>query len=485
MLKILPLAEATSALAAVRNRMTALEKESSARSAALTKKVFGQALSPTEVVDKIVNDVRDRGDDAVVDYTLKLDGAILTPDMFRVETTAITAAENVPDDDFTAAVSFAAENVRQHQRNTLFWPGEPDDGNYENVTYVLRRKGGSVSTGPLDTASGWIGNAPPDAHGGSGPVSYAYTPIQSAACYVPGGLAPYPSTVIMSVVPAQVAGVPRVVVVSPPRRGKDVDPLVLATCGFLGVDEVYRIGGVQAIAALAFGTETIPKVDKIVGPGNLFVMLAKKAVYGHVDIDMFAGPSEILVIADAKANPAYVAADLLSQAEHDEMASVILVTDSRELAEKVDAELEKQLPGLGRADTARASVQRFGLGIIVATMKTAAEVANDIAPEHLEVLTENADEVAAMIHSAGAVFIGPWTPEAVGDYVAGSSHILPTGGTAKFFSGLSANSFLRATSFVKYDKAALDRAQAAIQTLAKAEGYDAHGKSAAARSSDQ
>jgi len=447
MLKILPLTEAKSALAALRNRMAALEKESSARSAALTKKVFGQALSPAEVVDKIVNDVRDRGDDAVVDYTLKLDGAILTPDMFRVKPTAITAAENVPDDDFVAAVRFAAENVREHQKSML-------------------------------------ASAPKKPVVASRQLWMEHSPVASAACYVPGGLAPYPSTVIMSVVPAQVAGVPRVAVVSPPRRGKDIDPLVLATCGLLGVDEVCRIGGVQAIAALAFGTETIPKADKIVGPGNLFVMLAKKAVYGHVDIDMFAGPSEILVIADAKANPAYVAADLLSQAEHDEMASAILVTDSRELAEKVDAELERQLPGLGRADTARASVERFGLGIIVATMEAAAEVANDIAPEHLEVLTGNADEVAAMIHNAGAVFIGPWTPEAVGDYVAGSSHILPTGGTARFFSGLSARSFLRATTYVKYGREDLAKAQAAIQALARAEGYDAHGKSSAMRMED-
>jgi histidinol dehydrogenase len=448
MFKILSRAEADPAIDALRRRLEVFEKESSARSAALTRKVFGRALSPAEVVDQIVRDVRERGDDAVVEYTLKLDNAILTPDMFRVDSATIVKAEKSAPKEFVSAVKFASDNVLRYQQSILVQDAPPLD---DSGCRLCRK----------------------------------YSPVRSAACYVPGGLAPYPSTVIMSAVPAQVAEVPRIVVATPPRKGKDVDPLVLATCGLVGVDEVYRIGGVQAIAALAFGTETIPKVDKIVGPGNLFVMLAKKAVYGHVDIDMFAGPSEILVIADGQANPAHVAADLLSQAEHDEMASSMLVTDSRELARQVAQEIEIQLPKLGRADTARASIDRFGLGVIVADIDAAVDVANDIAPEHLEVLTENADEVAAKIDAAGAVFIGPWTPEAVGDYVAGSSHILPTGGTAKFFSGLSANSFLRATSFVKYDKAALDRAQAAIQTLAKAEGYDAHGKSAGMRSSDQ
>ena len=448
MFKILPRAEADSAIDALRTRLGLFEKESSARSAALTRKVFGHALSPIEVVERIVNDVRERGDEAVVEYTLKLDGAILTPDMFRVDTASIVKAEKSAPPDFVSAVRFAADNVRRYQSSIV-----------------------AADPAPIED--------------GGSRLWRQYSPVRAAACYVPGGLAPYPSTVIMSAVPAQVAGVPRIAIATPLRKGRDIDPLVLATCGLVGVEEVYRIGGVQAIAALAFGTETIPKVDKIVGPGNLFVMLAKKAVYGQVDIDMFAGPSEILVIADGKANPVYVAADLLSQAEHDEMASSILVTDSRDLAQKVAQQIELQMPKLGRADTARASVDRFGLGIIVSDMDAAADVANDIAPEHLEVLAEDADEIAAKIDRAGAVFVGPWTPEAVGDYVAGSSHILPTGGTAKFFSGLSANSFLRATSFAKYDKAALDKAQAAIQKLSAAEGYDAHGKSAAVRNSGQ
>jgi len=443
-LKILPLAEAGAAIAAVRARLDVFEKESSARSAALTRKVFGQALPPAQVVERIVNDVRERGDGAVAEYTLRLDGAILTPDMFRVESALLLKAEKHTSAEFLAAVRFAAQSVREHQESLLL--SDPKE---------VTRPGSRL----------WR----------------KYSPVRSAACYVPGGLAPYPSTVIMSVVPAQVAGVPRVVVVSPPRKGGDVDPLVLATCSVLGVQEVYRLGGVQAIAALAFGTQTVPKVAKVVGPGNLFVMLAKKAVYGHADIDMFAGPSEILVIADATANPAYVAADLLSQAEHDEMASAVLVTESRGLAEKVAVELEKQLPQLSRAATARASIDRFGLAVVVSSIAAAVALANDIAPEHLEVMTQNAEEVAAEIDQAGAVFVGPWTPEAVGDYVAGSSHILPTGGTARFFSGLSANSFLRATSFVQYSKGALAKAQAAIQALANAEGYDAHAKSAKMR----
>jgi histidinol dehydrogenase len=444
MLKILPQAEADAAIAELRARLELFERQASARAAELTRKTFGQALSPAQVVERIVNDVREKGDDAVVEYTLKLDGAILTRDMFRVEPDAIRQAQAAAPPEFLEAVRFAADNVRGYQQQILTPSPEP------------LTEGGRKLWQKL-------------------------TPVHSAACYVPGGLAPYPSTVIMSAVPAQVAGVPRVVVVSPPRKGRDIDPLVLATCGELGVEEVYRVGGVQAIAALAFGTETFEKVDKIVGPGNLFVMLAKKAVYGYVDIDMFAGPSEILIIADASADPAHVAADLLSQAEHDEMASSILVTDSRELAEKVAASVEAQIPTLNRAETARASIDRFGLAIVVGDMDAAVEVANQIAPEHLEVITEEAERVAGQIDSAGAVFIGPWTPEPVGDYVAGSSHILPTGGTARFFSGLSANSFRRATAFVQYTRDELARSQSAIQQIANAEGYDAHGKSASIR----
>lgn len=442
MLKILPLAEAEYLISAILNRLETFERESSARSAEITRKVFGEPLTPVQVVDRIVSDVRRRGDDAVIEYTLKLDGVILTPDLFRVDLDKIPA---VPDADaFLSAVEFAAANVREYQKKML-------------VDKPVRL---SVPGRKL-----WRKTAP----------------VSSAACYVPGGLAPYPSTVIMSAVPAQVAGVRRVVVVSPPRKTEDIDPRVLLTCKALGVDEVYRIGGVQAIAAMAFGTETIPRVDKIVGPGNLFVMLAKKAVYGHVDIDMFAGPSEILVIADAKANAKFVAADLLSQAEHDEMASSILVTDSRELAEKVAAEIEKQLPLLAREQVARASIDRFGVAIIVPDMPAATHLANTLAPEHLELLCENADAIADEIHNAGAVFVGKWTPEAVGDYVAGSSHILPTGGTARFFSGLSASSFMRSTSFVKYSRTETKKAQAAIEQLAKAEGYDAHLRSAQLR----
>ena len=444
MLKILPLAEADAAIAGLRQRLGLFERQSSARSAELTRKVFGRALRPAQVVELIVNDVRKRGDDAVAEYSLKFDDVLLTPDMFRVGADTIAGAQENAPPEFLSAVQAAAKNVRAYQQRVL------------------------------------VGDPAPLADGGRR-LWRKYSPVGSAACYVPGGLAPYPSTVVMSAVPAGAAGVPRVAVVTPPRKGKDVDPLVLATCGVLGVEEVYRIGGVQAIAAFAFGTQTIEKVDKIVGPGNLFVMLAKKAIYGYADIDLFAGPSEILVIADDSANPAYVAADLLSQAEHDEMASSILVTPSRELAEKVDAELEKQLPALSRAETARASLERFGLAIVASDLDAAVEVANDIAPEHLEVLTEGEDEVAAKITTAGAVLIGPWTPEAVGDYVAGSSHILPTGGTARFFSGLSANSFLRATSFVKYDQEELAKAQGAIQRIAEAEGYDAHARSASIR----
>jgi histidinol dehydrogenase len=444
MLRILPLADADAAIAELRGRLGLFERQSSTRAAELTRKVFGEPLSPAQVVERIVADVRERGDDAVSEYTLKLDGAILTPDLFRVSPDAIAAAKTDAPPDFVDAITFAANNVRAYQRHVLASDPEP-------MTDAGRRLWRRTS------------------------------PVGSAACYVPGGLAPYPSTVVMAAVPAQVAQVPRVAVISPPRKGRQLDPLMLATCSVIGVDEVYRIGGVQAIAALAYGTETIPPVDKIVGPGNLFVMLAKKAVYGQVDIDMFAGPSEILVIADGSANAAYVAADLLSQAEHDEMASSILVTTSRELAEQVADEVERQLPSLSRSATARSSIDRFGLALVAPNLDAAVDVANQIAPEHLEVQTANAEQVAERIPCAGAVFVGPWTPEPVGDYVAGSSHILPTGGTARFFSGLSANSFRRATSFVKYQPDALAESQAAIQRIAEAEGYDAHGRSASIR----
>jgi len=313
-----------------------------------------------------------------------------------------------------------------------------------------------------------------------GVAGIQYRPLNRVGIYVPGGRAAYPSTVLMTAIPAQVAGVRQIAMATPCAPDGKVRPETLAAAREAGVAEVYRIGGAQAIAALAYGTKTIPQVDKIVGPGNIFVTLAKREVYGEVGLDMLAGPSEVLIIADGKANPRFIAADLLSQAEHDPAAAVLLTPDEA-VAQRTLAEIQDQLPKLSREKAARDCLQRYGFFGVTRDLDQAVALANQFAPEHLELAVENPDDLLPKIQSAGAVFLGQHTPEPVGDYVAGPSHVLPTGGTARFFSGLSVNDFLRTMSVIRYNEAALAKAVADVVALARAEGLDAHARAAAIR----
>ena len=303
------------------------------------------------------------------------------------------------------------------------------------------------------------------------------TALESVGVYVPGGKAAYPSTVLMDIIPAKVAGAERIVMVTPPGKDGKVNPVTLIAAHLAGANEVYKAGGAQAIAALAFGTESIPRVDKIVGPGNIFVALAKKAVYGHVSIDSIAGPSEILVIADKTADPRYVAADLLSQAEHDELASAILVTDSMELAEQVSEQADSFLEQLSRRDIIRCSLDNYGYILVTDSMEQAVETANRIAPEHLEIVTERPFEVMTKIRNAGAIFIGEYSSEPLGDYFAGPNHTLPTNGTARFFSPLGVDDFVKKSSIIYYSKEALKKAHKEIEAFAEAEQLTAHANS--------
>jgi len=399
--------------------------------------------SPLESVREVLSAVRDRGDDAVVEYTRTFDKAALTPDEFRVPQSEIDQAVKATSPEVILAMETAVENIRRYQAATL--PGDPGD-----------------------------------AVGGGRRLSMAYRPLRRVGVYVPAGATAYPSSVLMTAVPAQVAGVAEIALVTPPaQKGRARTP-ILAACGVAGVTEVYRLGGVQAVAALAYGTRTVPAVDKIVGPGNQFVQLAKKEVQGLVDIDIFAGPSEVLVIADASANPRHVAVDLLSQAEHNP-GCCILVTDDASLLERVENELEVQLRQMTRADVIRDALERYSALVLVADMDQACDVANFLAPEHLQIVTASPRNLLARITAAGAVFLGPWTPVAVGDYVAGPSHTLPTGGTARFASGLSANDFRKRMSVIEYTRDALAEDAPHVAALADQERFEAHARSVTVR----
>ncbi len=422
----------------IRNGMTAAD------SGELTRTVFGEPLSPIESVRRITGDIAARGDAAVREYTHKLDGVELNPAQFRVSPEEIAEAWERTPPELRAAMETAAENIRRFQEAIRPKEAEP----------VVNPQGGVMA---LRTR-----------------------PLRRVACYVPGGRASYPSSVLMTAIPAQVAGVREVVVATPCGPDGLLRPATLAAARVAGVSEIYRLGGAQAIAALAFGTETIEKVDKIVGPGNLFVTLAKKEVYGQVDLDMLAGPSEILIIADAEADPAWLAADLLSQAEHDPAASVLL-TPAREIAEAATRELERQLPQLSRESAARDGLQRYGFIGVTRDLDEAAELANQFAPEHLELAVADPAALLKKCVNAGAVFMGQQTPEPLGDYLAGPSHVLPTGGTARFFSGLSVHDFLRRTSVLTYTKEALAASAEAVDIFARAEGLDAHARSVTIR----
>lgn len=394
----------------------------------------------TSQVQEIVDGVKERGDEALFAYTEKFDGAKVSADNIRVTEEEIEAAMAQVPEELLAVMKTSMENIRRYhekQKRNSWFDARPDGT-------ILGQK---------------------------------MTPLDSVGVYVPGGKAAYPSSVLMNIIPAQVAGVERIVMVTPPGKDGSVNPVTLTAAHLAGATEVYRAGGAQAVAALAFGTASIPRVCKIVGPGNIFVALAKKAVYGHVSIDSIAGPSEILVIADEKANPRYVAADLLSQAEHDQLASAILVTPSMELAKEVSRQAQEMTECLSRRDIIQASLDNYGYILVVENMKEAIQAANEIAPEHLEILTDNPFEVMTKIRNAGAIFMGPYSSEPLGDYFAGPNHVLPTNGTAKFFSPLNVDDFVKKSSIIYYSREALKEASQDIETFAKAEQLTAHANS--------
>lgn len=431
-------------LAALKGRASRLEERTSEAARRRTVEVFGEELSPAEVVRLIVRDVRAEGDAALLRYTELLDGVRLRPEELRVPEGELEEALRRAPADFLKALRRAASNIRRFQKRLL--PGD----------LPLRDSGGVL------TGARW-------------------GPVEVAACYVPGGTASYPSSVLMNTIPAQVAGVERVVLAVPPGREGAGNPLTLAAAALLGCREVYRIGGAQAVAALGFGTESVPKADVIAGPGNLFVMLAKREVFGSANIDLFAGPSEVLVIADDSARPEEAAADLLSQAEHDPMASAILITPSASLAERVRGALLDQLQSHARRGIAEESLERYGLALVVKDLDRACRLAGSIAPEHLELLVRSPRKLLKKIRHAGAIFLGRWAPEALGDYTAGPSHTLPTGGTARFMSGLSPLSFMKRTSLIGATRDGLRKELDAIERLAAADGLPAHAESARRR----
>lgn len=400
-----------------------------------------------EDVNQILKDVRTRKDKAVFEYTKKFDKADIRPDNIKVTKEEIEEAYRKIDKGILEVIRKAIDNIREyHQRQVQqSWFTTKDSG-------IL--------------------------------LGQQVRPIENVGVYVPGGKAAYPSSVLMNVIPAKVARVPRIVMTTPPDIDGKVYEGTLVAASEAGVDAIYKVGGAQAIGALAYGTETITKVDKIVGPGNIYVALAKKSVFGHVSIDSIAGPSEILIIADDTANPRYVAADLLSQAEHDELASSILITTSRQLAHKVAEEVEIFLGKLPRTEIMRKSLDNYGYILLAETMDIAIDTANEIASEHLEIMTEDPYLIMTKIKNAGAIFLGPYSSEPLGDYFAGPNHVLPTNGTAKFFSPLSVDDFIKKSSIISYSKEALEEVHQDIIKFANAEGLDAHANSIAVRFED-
>lgn len=391
-------------------------------------------------VDEILKEVKLRGDAAVFEYTKRFDKAKIDASNIRVTPGEIEEAYSLTDDCLIEVIRRAMHNIKSYhekQRQTSWFDSKPDGT-------VLGQK---------------------------------VTPLQSVGVYVPGGKAVYPSSVLMNILPAKVAGVDQIIMVTPPDKDGKVTPTTLVAAKEAGADVIYKVGGAQAIGALAYGTESIPKADKIVGPGNIYVALAKKAVYGYVSIDAIAGPSEILVIADETANPHYVAADLLSQAEHDELASAILVTTSEKLAKEVAKEAEQFTAKLGRSEIIRKSLDNYGYILVADTMEEAIDTANEIASEHLEIQTANPYDVMTKIRNAGAIFIGEYSSEPLGDYFAGPNHVLPTNGTAKFFSPLSVDDFIKKSSIISYSREALEKVHRDIEYFAEAEHLTAHANS--------
>ncbi|USB33444.1 histidinol dehydrogenase [Paenibacillus sp. YPG26] len=394
-----------------------------------------------EAVKQIVSDIKKEGDAALLRYTVRFDGMKLEPADLRVTREELEAAYEKVEPSFVKAIAAAAANIRafhQKEKRNSWMDLQPD---------------GSI-------------------------LGQIIRPLKRVGVYVPGGKAAYPSSVLMNVIPAQVAGVPEIVMVTPPATGgkAGIDPYILVAAAEAGVSEIYRVGGAQAIAALAYGTDTIEPVDKICGPGNIFVALAKREVYGAVDIDSMAGPSEIAVLADGSANAAYVAADLLSQAEHDEMASAILVTTSADFAEACAAEVQRQLAELPRREIAAASIDSYGVILVVDSIEEGIQVINRLAPEHLELMIEEPMAYLGLVENAGAIFLGPYSSEPVGDYFAGPNHIIPTNGTARFSSPVDVDDFIKKSSMIYYSKQALLENGETIMELARREGLEGHAR---------
>lgn len=392
------------------------------------------------IVKDIIEQVRSRGDEAVLEYTKRFDGCELTPETLEVTKEEIAEAYKALTPEFIEVLKKSTANIRAYHEKQLrnSWFDAKEDGT------ILGQK---------------------------------ITPLSRVGVYVPGGTAAYPSSVLMNIVPARVAGVKEIIMMTPPGKDGSMNPATLVAADIAGVTRIFKAGGAQAIAALAFGTNTIPKVDKITGPGNIFVALAKRSVFGYVSIDSIAGPSEILVLADETANPRYVAADLLSQAEHDKLASAILITTSKELAEAVSKEVDIFVNELSRKEIMEESLNNYGYILLAPDMDTAIETVNEIASEHLEILTKNPFDIMSKIQNAGAIFLGEYSSEPLGDYFAGPNHVLPTNGTAKFFSPLSVDDFIKKTSIISYSKEALEAVHKDIELFAEQEGLTAHANS--------
>ena len=410
----------------------------------LLKRNPGSYTEYENTVNEIINNVRENGDKALFDYTLKFDRFAVNEKTIKVTRKEIEEAYKELSDDFVEVMKKSAENIRvfheKQKRNT--WIDTKEDGS------ILGQR---------------------------------ILPIEISGVYVPGGKAAYPSSVLMNVVPAKVAGVEKIVMCTPPSKDGKVNAGTLVAADIAGVTEIYKVGGAQAIAAMAFGTASVPKVDKITGPGNIFVALAKKACFGHVSIDSIAGPSEILVLTDETANPRYVAADLLSQAEHDELASSILITTSQDIADKVSKEIDEFLKTLSRSEIIKKSLENYGYIFVADNMDDAIDAANAVASEHLEIITKNPFETMTKIKNAGAIFLGEYSSEPLGDYFAGPNHILPTNRTARFFSPLSVDDFVKKTSIISYSQEGLYKVHKDIELFAKEEGLTAHANSIAVR----
>ena len=429
-------------------RIVALDKESKQSILNdLLKRSPNNYSQYESTVNQIIDRVRAEGDQALFDYTLQFDKFALSAENIRVTKEEIAEAYTQMDENLVDVIRQSAENIRvfhQKQLRNSWFDAKPD---------------GTI-------------------------LGMKITAIERAGVYVPGGKAAYPSSVLMNVIPAKVAGVDEIIMTTPPGKDGKVNPGTLVAADIAGVDTIYKVGGAQAIAAMAFGTESVPKVDKITGPGNIFVALAKKAVYGYVSIDSIAGPSEILVLADETATPRYVAADLLSQAEHDELASAILITTSKELAEKVSEEVDGFVKVLERAPIIQKSLDNYGYILLADSMEDAIDAANAISSEHLEIITKNPFDTMTRIRNAGAIFLGEYASEPLGDYFAGPNHILPTNGTARFFSPVNVDDFIKKTSIISYSRQALEKVHTQIETFAKSEGLTAHANSIKVRFED-